>query len=145
MFQARSVLSRRMYHDWVMFTIEQINDLHARLGKAKTFFDYVRALNALGVEKYDSYLTDGHSEYFGNHGHKVISSAAHERLFIAEKSDKENFLKHLKLHEEGKTSYIEMSKGLAESGVEKWSVNTSKMTMVYYDQAGDDMLVESIE
>ncbi len=44
-----------------MFTLEQINDLHARLGKAETLIEYVRALNASGVEKYDSYLTDGHS------------------------------------------------------------------------------------
>ena len=30
----------------VMFTIEQINDLHARLGCAKTLAEYVRALGA---------------------------------------------------------------------------------------------------
>lgn len=102
-----------------MFTIEQINDLHARLGKAATLFEYVRALNAIGVEKYDSYLTDGHSEYFGKSGHEVISPPAHDKLSIAEKSNRENFLKHLKLHEQGKTSYIEMSEGLAQSGIEK--------------------------
>ncbi len=128
-----------------MFTIEQINDLHARLGKAKTFLDYVRALSAIGVKKYDSYLTDGHSEYFGELDHKVISSAAHAELSVAEKSNKENFLKHLKLHEEGKTTYIEMSKGLAESGIEKWTVDTSRMTMIYFDKAGNEMLVEKIE
>jgi hypothetical protein len=33
-----------------MFTIEQINDLHARLDSAKTLPEYVRALKALGVE-----------------------------------------------------------------------------------------------
>jgi uncharacterized protein YbcV (DUF1398 family) len=134
-----------MYHDWVMFTMEQINDLHARLGQAKTFFEYVVALNALGVEKYDSYLTDGRSEYFGNRGHKVISSAAHDRLSIAEKTNRESFLQHLELHGQGKTTYIEMSKGLAQSGVEKWTVDTSKMTMIYSDKAGNEMLVEKIE
>jgi Protein of unknown function (DUF1398) len=55
-----------------MFTIEQINDLHARLGNAKTFPDYVRALKTLGVERYDSYLADGHSEYEGQGGHRVV-------------------------------------------------------------------------
>lgn len=48
-----------------MFTIERINDLHARLGSARTFPEYVLALKGLGVERYDSYLADGHSEYFG--------------------------------------------------------------------------------
>jgi hypothetical protein len=45
-----------------MFIIEQINDLHARLASPRTFPDYVRALKTLGVERYDSYLADGHSE-----------------------------------------------------------------------------------
>ena len=45
-----------------MFTIEQINHLHARLGDGKTHLEYVRALTALGVERYDSSLADDHSE-----------------------------------------------------------------------------------
>jgi hypothetical protein len=49
----------------VRFTIEQIDDLHARLGSAKTFTQYVLALKGLGIERYDSYVADGHSEYFG--------------------------------------------------------------------------------
>lgn len=128
-----------------MFTIEQIDDLHARLGKAKTLFEYVCALKGIGVEKYDSYLTDGRSEYFGKHGHKVMSPPAHDKLSIAKKSDRENFLRHLKLHEQGKTTYIEMSKGLAESGIEKWTVDTSKSTMTFSDRAGNEMLVETIK
>ncbi len=128
-----------------MFTIEQINDLHSRLGKAKTLFEYVCALKAIGVEKYDSYLTDGHSEYFGKHGQKVISPPAHDKLSIAKNSDRETFLRHLKLHEQGKTTYIEMSKGLAESGIEKWTVDSSKTTMTFYDRAGNEMLVEIIK
>ena len=62
----------------VMFTIKQINELHARLGSAKTFAEYVRALNALDVERYDSYLANGHSEYFGQGGYRVISPPEHE-------------------------------------------------------------------
>lgn len=129
----------------MLFTIEQINDLHSRLGKAESLFEYVCALNAIGVEKYDSYLTDGHSEYFGTHDHKVISSPAHDKLSIAESSNREKFLYHLKLHEQGKTTYIEMSKGLAQSGIEKWTVDSSKKTMIFYDKAGNEMLVETIK
>jgi uncharacterized protein YbcV (DUF1398 family) len=43
------------------------------------------------------------------------------------------------------TSYLEMSKGLAESGIEKWTVDTNRMTMTFYDKAGKEMLVEAIE
>ena len=128
-----------------MFTLEQIDDLHARLGNAETFSEYMQALKAIGVEKYESYLTDGHSEYFGKRDYKVISPPAHDQLSIAEKSDRENFLKHLELHGQGKTTYIEMSEGLAESGVEKWTVDTNKMTMIYYDKAGNELLVEKLK
>ncbi len=37
-----------------MFMIDEINDLHARLGSARTLPEYARALEALGVERYDS-------------------------------------------------------------------------------------------
>jgi hypothetical protein len=63
-----------------MLIIDEINDLHARLGSARTLAEYVRALKALGVERYDSYLADGHSEYFGQGGHRVVSPPVHEVL-----------------------------------------------------------------
>ncbi|MFZ0814629.1 MAG: DUF1398 family protein [Candidatus Sulfotelmatobacter sp.] len=126
-----------------MFTIEQIDNLHARLGSAKMFTEYVLALQALGVERYDSYLADGHSEYFG-HGHTVVSPPVHEVLPVAETSQRETFLEHLRRHERRETSYLEMSSGLAQSGIEKWTVDTVQMTMTFYDKAGSEMLVEQI-
>ena len=134
-----------MYDDEAVFTLEQIGDLHSRLGSAKTLLEYVLALKAIGVERFDSYVTDGRSEYFGERGHKVTSPPAHEKLSIAENSDRESFLRHLKLHEQGKTTYVEMSKGLAESGIEKWTVDSSRTTVTFYDKAGNEMLVEIIK
>jgi uncharacterized protein YbcV (DUF1398 family) len=127
-----------------MFTIEQINDLHDRLGSAKTFPEYVRALKATGVERCDSYLADGHSEYFGQDGHTVASPPAHELLPVAETGQGETFLEHLGRHERRETTYLEMSRGLAQSGIEKWTVDTGRMTMTFYDKAGREMLVEQI-
>jgi len=127
-----------------MFTIEQIDDLHARLGSARTFPEYVRALRAMGVERYDSYLADGHSEYFGRGGDRVVSPTVHEVLAVAETGQREKFLQHLGRHERRETTYLEMSRGLAESGIEKWTVDTIRMTMTFCDKAGREMLVEQI-
>jgi uncharacterized protein YbcV (DUF1398 family)/DNA-binding CsgD family transcriptional regulator len=127
-----------------MFTIEQINDLHTRLGSARTFSEYVRALKTLGVERYDSYLADGHSGYFGQGGHRVVSPPVHEVLSIAETSQRETFLEQLRRHEQGQTTHLEMSRGLAHSGIEKWTVDTRRMTMTFSDKAGVEMLVEQI-
>jgi uncharacterized protein YbcV (DUF1398 family) len=128
----------------MMFTLEQINAIHDTLGNAESLAQYVKALSALGVETYDSYIMDGHSEYVGKNGHMIISPPAHETITIADTSNKEQFLKHLDLHNQGKTSYVEMSKGLAESGIEKWTVDTTNVTMTFYDKLGNEMLAETI-
>jgi hypothetical protein len=65
-----------------MFTIEQINELHGQLGSARMLPSMCGRFNALGVERYDSYLTDGHSEYFGQGGHRVVSPPVHEVLSV---------------------------------------------------------------
>jgi uncharacterized protein YbcV (DUF1398 family) len=54
------------------------------------------------------------------------------------------FLQHLRRHERRETTYLEMSKGLAQSGIEKWTVDTGRMTMTFCDKAGREMLVEQI-
>ena len=127
-----------------MFTIEQIDELHDRLGRAETLVDYVGSLAALGVVRYDSFVSDGHSEYVGLDAERVVSPPAHETLTVAEDSDRQAFVDHLKRHERGETGYLEMSKGLADSGVQKWTVDTHAMTMTFYDRTGVALLVEKI-
>ncbi len=63
-----------------MFTIEQINAVHEKLGTMKGFLSYVTALKLPGVEKYDSYLSDRHAQYY------VESEPVHEKLLIADNS-----------------------------------------------------------
>ncbi len=128
-----------------MFSLNQINNIHEQLGNLATLADYLIALRKIGVEKYDTYISDGHSEYFGKDNRMIISPAIHERFSISDVSDKENLLVHLKLHEEGKTDYFKMTKGLADSGIEKWTFDTNEMTIVYYSLNGDEMLIEKIE
>jgi len=128
-----------------MFTLDQVNDIHERLGKQKTLREYLSALKAIGVNKYDSFISDGHSEYFGQGNQKVVSGPVHKKLTIANISNREGLLKHLNLHNQGKTDYLEMSQGLADSGIEKWAFDTSKMTITYFDIDGRDLLVEAIE
>jgi uncharacterized protein YbcV (DUF1398 family) len=128
-----------------MFTLEEIEEIHGRLGSAETLSEYVRSLAALGVERYDSFVCDGHSEYAGCGDRRVTSGALHAVLSVAQKSDHDAFLGHLKRHGRGETSYVEMSEGLAESGIEKWGVDTHAMTMTFYDRAGNVLLVEQIQ
>lgn len=127
-----------------VFTIEQIEELHGRLGNTETLSDYVRSLAALGVARYDTFVSDGHSEYTGFDVHRVISHAVHDVLTVAESSDRDAFLDHLRRHAQGDTSYLEMSRGLADNGIERWTVDTHAMTMTFYDRSGDVQLVDQI-
>ncbi|MDQ1390047.1 MAG: hypothetical protein QOF56_3501 [Acidobacteriaceae bacterium] len=68
----------------------------------------------------------------------------HEVLPVAETGQRETFLQHLRRHEQRQTTYLEMSRGLAQCGIEKWTVDTGRMTMTFYDKAGCEMLVEQI-
>ena len=68
----------------------------------------------------------------------------HEVLPVAETSQRETFLEHLRRHERRETTYLEMSRGLAQGGIEKWTVDTGQMIMTFYDKAGSEMLVEQI-
>lgn len=128
-----------------MFTLEQITDIHDRLGNAETITQYLQALRSIGVDTCDSFVADGHSEYGGENGQKVVSPPLHETLTVAQTSNREKLLEQLDLHNQGNTSYLEMSKGLAESGVEKWSFDTIAMTLTYYDQAGHELFAEAIQ
>lgn len=80
----------------------------------------------------------------GRNADRVTSRAVHDELTVAESSDRDAFLDHLRRHEQGETSYLEMSKGLADSGIERWTVDIHAMTMTFCDRSGDALLVEHI-
>jgi uncharacterized protein YbcV (DUF1398 family) len=127
-----------------MFTIADIEDVHDRLGAAATLPEYLRELNAMGVARSDSFLSDGHSEYFGDDGYKVVGPATHEALVVAADASRDQLREHLQRHSRGESNYVEMSNGLAASGIAKWTFDTRRMTISYYDLADNTVLVEEI-
>ncbi len=127
-----------------VFTLEQINEIHDRLGRAESLGEFVRALAAIGVIRYDSCVTDGHSEYFDADGGMVATPPAHDTLAIRDDADGGAARRHLDRHAAAETNYFEMSKGLADSGVDRWTVDTAAMTMAFRDKRGRDLFVEKI-
>jgi uncharacterized protein YbcV (DUF1398 family) len=128
-----------------MFTLEQITDIHDRLGNSDTLRAYLSALREIGVARYDSYVTDGHSEYFGADGEKLLGPPFHEVFAIADACDKDQFLRYMQRVEQGGVGYVEMSQALAGNGVEKWTFDTEQLTITYFDKAGNVLLAENIE
>lgn len=127
-----------------MFTLEQIKAAHFKVKSGADFPNYVQDMIRLGVTGYESYVTDGHTDYFGKNGFKISSAAKYEALAVASHGNISQFQEDLKEHQQGKTDYPTFCKDCAGSGVEKWVVSMGKMTCAYYDKAGNEMLVEII-
>jgi uncharacterized protein YbcV (DUF1398 family) len=127
-----------------MFTIEQLKAAHSKVRSGADFPQYVQDLIKLGVTEYQTFVRDGHTVFLGKDGCKLQSEAKYAVLEVADKSDRYQFQKDLKEHQQGKSDYPAFCLQSAASGVEKWVVNMAKMTCTYYDKTGNEMLVEEI-
>ncbi len=126
------------------FTIDQIKAAHAKVKSGADFPNYVQDLIKLGITHYDTYVRDGHTRYFGNEDHQVQSEPKYPALTIPSSGNGEQFKYYLKIHQQGQTDYPTFCSHAAETGVEKWTVDTVAMTCTYFDKAGNTMLVEQV-
>jgi uncharacterized protein YbcV (DUF1398 family) len=126
------------------FTLQQIKDAHAKVKSGADFPAYIRDIKHMGVTRYTTYVSDGHTDYSGADGHEITSPAKYDALAVAGTSNAAEFQRILKEHQQGGSDYPTFCKQSAENGVEKWVVDMDKMTCAYYDKAGEEMLVEQI-
>jgi len=127
-----------------MFTLEQVKQAHSTVKSGADFPAYIQDLKKLGVVYYETFVADGHSDYFGTADYKITSQAKYAALNVASKSNPEQFKADLKAHQQGKTDYPTFCNDSAKSGIEKWTVALHEMTCTYFDKAGNEILVEKI-
>ena len=127
-----------------MFTTEQIKAAHSKVKSGRDFPNYIQDIKKLGVSYYEVFVTDGQTDYYGKIEYKTSSPAKYNPLLIAEDSDIEQFKANIKAHKQGKTDYPTFCNDCAKSGIEKWVVDINNMTCIYYDKAGNEILVEQI-
>lgn len=127
-----------------MFTIEQITQAHARVKSGADFPRYIQELKALGVISYDNYVADGKTIYFGANKISISGSPKYSIMEIAVLASKHQLERALKIHQSGGTDYPTFCKEAANFGVEKWIVDLNKMTCVYFDRSGNEMVSEQI-
>jgi uncharacterized protein YbcV (DUF1398 family) len=127
-----------------MFTVEQINAAHSKVKSGADFPSYIKEIKALGVTHYETYVTDGHTDYHGGDGQTATVPAKYEPIAIANLPQKEKFKAELLAHQHGKTDYFTFIMMCAETGIEKWEISIPKMTCTYYSKAGDALLIEAI-
>ena len=127
-----------------MFTVEQIELAHSKIKSGAEFPEYIQEIKKIGVNAFETWVSDSHTEYFGKSGFRTKSKPKYKDLTISNSSDKEKFIHYLKIHQRGETDYFTFCKHCAETGIEKWLVNLDKMTCTYYDKAENEILVEII-
>jgi len=124
--------------------MHQIEEAQSKIKSAADFPYYVQELIKLCVTVFNTYVNDGHSEYFGKDNYAIQSNGKYTVIQVAENSDTKKFTHYLKIHQQGATDYATFCKHSAETGVEKWVVDTNEMTCTYYDKTGNKMLEEAI-
>ncbi len=127
-----------------MFTVEQLRTAHSKVKSGADFPAYIREIKAMGVTHYETYVSDGHINYYGTENYVAKVPAKYETITIAENADMEMFKAELKAHQQGKTDFLTFIKMCAETGIEKWEICMYKMTCTYFDKAGNEILLEEI-
>lgn len=127
-----------------MFTIEKIEEAHDKIKSGADFPKYIQEIKQLGVHTFETWVKDSHTEYFGNDNYKIASRPMYENLEIQEISEPSKFKHYLSIHQQGKTDYRTFCEHCAATGIERWVASLNKMTCIYYDRAGNEILVEAI-
>lgn len=127
-----------------MFTVEQIKGAHSKVKSGADFPAYIQDLKKLGVTNYETFVSDGHTDYFGANNYQISTIAKYGNLEISQTSDTEQFKTDLKAHQQGKSDYLTFCNNCSKSGIEKWKVSIDKMICIYYDKAGNEILMEKI-
>jgi uncharacterized protein YbcV (DUF1398 family) len=127
-----------------MFTIEQIKTAHAKVKSGADYPAYVQDIIQLGVNAYTTYVKDGNTFYEGSDNYRIHSGPKYPELQIADASDAKQFLRDLKSHQSGKSDFQTFCRQAAANGVEKWVVDTKRLTCTYYGKQGEMLLAEKI-
>jgi len=64
------------------FELKQIKEAHSKVKTGADFPNYVQDLIGLGVKKYDTYVSDGHTLFFGDDNYQIKSKRKYARLNI---------------------------------------------------------------
>ncbi len=127
-----------------MFTIDQIETAHSKVKSGADFPNYIKEIRALGVLKFETWVIDSHTEYFGKAAFQIQSNPKYAPLNISETSQKNAFENYLKSHQKGETDYFTFCQHCAETGIEKWVVDLEQSTCTYFDKANNKILTENI-
>ena len=127
-----------------MFTIDQLKNANLKVQTGADYPGYIQDLIKLGVVRYETFVTDGHSVFTGAGNFQLKSEGKYPLLQIADTIDSEKLKKLLQEQKEGNTHYLSFCRHAAASGVEKWTVDVNAMTCTFFDKQGNVLVKETL-
>ena len=127
-----------------MFTVNEIQEAHAKVKSGADFPKYIQEIKKMGVTGFETWVKDSHTIYNGLNGFSTSSKPKYNDLTISDDLNKEEFARLLKIHQQGETDYFTFCNHCAETGVEKWIVDLDALTCTYYDKKGGLVLTGQI-
>ncbi len=127
-----------------MFTLEQINNAHAKVKSGADFPAYIHEIKLLGVTHYEANVADGSTYYHGKNGFTVRVPAKYSPLTLSDNLNIDEFKLGLVAHQLGRTDYPTFLQMCAETGIEKWKININLLSCTYFDISGNEVLTEEI-
>ncbi len=127
-----------------MFTIDQIEFAHSKIKSGAEFPTYIQEIKSLGVISFVTWVKNSQTQYFGKDDFVVTSEPKYDAMNISPVSNKDQFVIFLQMHQKGETDYISFCRHCAETGIVKWVVNLEKMTCIYFDTLGNEVLIEKV-
>ncbi len=102
-----------------MCTVNEIHEAHAKVKSGADFPKYIQEIKKMGVKSFETWVKDSHTNYFGANNFSTQSKAQYPDLSIQETSNKQEFARLLKIHQQGETDYFTFCNHCAETGIEK--------------------------
>ena len=128
-----------------MFTIVQVEEAFAKLKFGEVdCASHFAELKSMGLLKYDHFMNDGSSVYYGSDGHSVKGGPKWDTVHVAKESSVEKLKSTIAAFQAGQVDYKSFCRQTAEAGVYKWVTDIEKMVCIYCDASGEEMLTESI-
>jgi uncharacterized protein YbcV (DUF1398 family) len=127
-----------------MFTIDQMKAAYSKVKTGADFAPYLKELIALGVQGYDTFVNDGHLEYFGNDNFRLATTDTYPEIKIAPTANKERFIEYLSMHHEGQTEFLTFCNHAAQCGIAKWTIDIIQMTCTYYNLSNETIVIEKM-
>lgn len=127
-----------------MLTLDQIKTAHAKVRSGADFPRYIQELKSLGLLSYDCQVADGSIAYRGKDGIYLQSEARYAAQPVADEGNATALETSLRIHQAGGSDYPTFCREAADAGVEKWTVDTVRMTCGYFDKKGKLLVEEMI-